>query len=161
MKRVGALLHRTYREWTEDHASQYGAAMAYYTLFSLAPLLILAIALAGALFGAEEAEGRMVNELQYFIGKDAAEAVQALVRRARGSDAGLSVSIAGIAALLLGATQVLNSLQTALNAMWRIADDSAARKGGIRRDLLELLKNVSCRSAWFSSSACSSSSRCW
>lgn len=139
-KWIGALLHRTYTEWTEDHATQYGAAIAYYTLFSLAPLLILAIALAGSFFGAQAAEGRMVNELQYFIGRDAAEAVQALVRQARGSDAGLSVSIAGIGALLLGAAQVFNSLQTALNAMWRIADDSVSRESGIRKDFLQFLK---------------------
>jgi membrane protein len=98
-KQVGALLGKTFAEWTQDHASQYGAAMAYYAFFSLAPLLILAIALAGAFFGIEAAEGKIVTELQHFIGRDGAEAVQALVRRARGSDAALSISIAGIGAL--------------------------------------------------------------
>jgi membrane protein len=139
MKTVGALLAKASREWSEDHASQYGAAMAYYTFFSLAPLLILAIALAGVFFGVEAAEGRIVNELQHFIGRDGAEALQALIRRARGSDAGITVSIAGIGALLFGATQVFNSLQTALNAMWEAPDTSDGR-GSLKKDLLGLAK---------------------
>ncbi len=139
LKGVGALLGRTYLEWTEDHASQYGAAMAYYMFFSLAPLLILAVAFAGAFFGAEAAEGRIVTELQHFIGWDGAEAIQALVRRARGSDAGLSFSIVGIGALLVGAAQVFNSLQTALNAMWRVPDATAPKRG-FKGDLLDIAK---------------------
>jgi membrane protein len=138
-KHVGALLGKTFREWTEDRASQYGAAMAYYTFFSLAPLLILAIALAGAFFGVEAAEGRIVDELQHLIGRDGAEAVQALVRRARGSDAGITVSIAGIGALMLGASQVFNSLQTALNAMWDAPGRSHGH-GGLKKDLVGLAK---------------------
>jgi membrane protein len=136
---VGILLARTFSEWREDHASQYGAAIAYYTFFSIAPLLILAIALAGVFFGADAAEGRIVTELQGFIGRDGAEAVQALVRRARGSDAGLTVSIAGIGALLLGATQVFNSLQTALNLMWEAPDRTV--RTGVKWDLLQLARN--------------------
>lgn len=138
-KTLGALLAKAFSEWTEDRASQYGAAMAYYTFFSLAPLLILAIALAGVFFGVEAAEGRIVNELQHFIGRDGAEAVQALVQRARGLEAGITVSIAGIGALLFGATQVFNSLQTALNAMWDVPDISDGR-GSLRKDLLGLAK---------------------
>jgi len=80
-----------------------------------------------------------VTESQHFIGRDGAEAVQALVRRARGSDAGLSVSIAGLGALLLGAMQVFNSLQTALNVMWDAPDKPEVR-GGFKRDLLQLAK---------------------
>ncbi|HJS72736.1 MAG TPA: YihY/virulence factor BrkB family protein [Vicinamibacteria bacterium] len=139
LKNAGTLIARTYLEWTEDHASQYGAAMAYYMFFSLAPLLILAVAFAGTFFGAEAAEGKIVAELQYFIGRDGAAAIQALVWWARGSNAGLSVSIAGIGALLLGATQVFNSLQTALNRMWRVPDAAAARRG-FKGDLLDLAK---------------------
>jgi membrane protein len=113
--------------------------MAYYAFFSLAPLLILAIALAGAFFGAEAAEGRMVAELQRFVGRDGAEVIQTLVRRARGSEAGLQVSIAGIAALLFGGTQVFNSFQVALNVMWGVADQNDLRKG-LKWDLLGYAK---------------------
>lgn len=136
---IGALVRQTYLDWTEVNASQYGAAMAYYAFFSMAPLLILAIALAGAFYGAEAAEGKIVTALQHFIGRDGAEAVQALVQRARGSNAGLTISIAGIAALLFGAAQVFNSLQTALNAMWR-APEAAATRSGFKWDLLRLAK---------------------
>ncbi len=138
-KHAGALLGKTFIEWTEDHASQYGAAMAYYMFFSLAPLLIFAIALAGAFFGVEAAEGKIATELQHFIGRDGAQAIQALVQRARGSDAGLSVSIAGMGALLLGAMQVFNSLQTALNVMWDAPDESEVPRG-FKGDLLQLAK---------------------
>src|SRR5262245_4135650 len=142
LKNAGMLVGKTYLEWAEDHASQYGAAMAYYMFFSLAPLLILAVAFAGTFFGAEAAEGKLVAELQYFIGRDGAEAVQALVWRARGSSAGLTVSLAGIGALLLGATQVFNSLQMALNRMWRVPDGAAAPRG-FKGDLLDLAKKRS------------------
>jgi membrane protein len=138
-RHVGALLGRTYAEWTRHHASQFGAAMAYYMFFSLAPLLVLAIALAGAFFGADAAEGRIVAELQHYIGPNGAAAVQELVRRARGSDSGVSVSIAGIGILLLGAMQVFNSLQTALNAMWNAPEDPEVKRG-FKRDLLRLAK---------------------
>jgi membrane protein len=138
LKNAGTLLARTYLEWSEDHATQYGAAMAYYMFFSLAPLLILAVAFAGAFFGAEAAEGTLVEELQYFIGRDGAEAIQALVWRARGSRAGLPLSLAGVGALLFGAAQVFNSLQTALNRMWHVPDGAVAR--GIKRDLIDFAK---------------------
>ena len=106
LRRAGRLVRLAYGEWSKDHAGQYGAALAYYTFFSLAPLLVLAIALAGVFFGADAAEGRIVSELQHFLGRDGAEAIQALVRRARGSDAGLPASVAGIGVLLLGATPI-------------------------------------------------------
>lgn len=139
VRHVGRLLFRTYVEWTEDHASQFGAAMAYYMFFSMAPLLVFAIALAGAFFGADAAEGKIVTELQHFIGRGGAGAVQELIRRARGSDAGVTVSIAGIGVLILGAMQVFNSLQTALNAMWDAPDEPEVKRG-IKRDLLQLAK---------------------
>jgi membrane protein len=139
LKNTGYLLGRTYLEWTEDHASQYGAAMAYYMFFSLAPLLIFAVAFAGSFFGAEAARGQIVAELQHLIGRDGAEAVQALVWNARGSNAGLTVSVAGIAALLWGAAQVFHSLQTALNRMWRVPDATVVKRG-FKKDLLDFVK---------------------
>jgi membrane protein len=139
LKNTGYLLGRTYLEWTEDHASQYGAAMAYYMFFSLAPLLIFAVAFAGSFFGAEAARGQIVAELQHLIGRDGAEAVQALVWSARGSNAGLTVSVAGIAALLWGAAQVFYSLHTALNRMWRVPDATEVKRG-FKNDLLGFVK---------------------
>jgi membrane protein len=114
--------------------------MAYYMFFSLAPLLILAVAFAGAFFGAEAAQGKIVAELQHLIGREGAQAIQALVWSARGSSAGLSLSVAGIAALLWGAAQVFHSLQTALNRMWRVPDATVVQRG-IKKDLLDLVKN--------------------
>jgi membrane protein len=138
-RHVGTLLRRTFVAWTQDHASQFGAAMAYYMFFSMAPLLVLSIALAGAFFGADAAEGRIVAELQHLIGRDGAAAIQELVRRARGSEAGVTIPIAGLGVLIWGAMQVFNSLQTALNAMWGVRERPAARKG-IVWDLIDLAK---------------------
>ena len=69
LKNAGTLLARTYLEWSEDHATQYGAAMAYYMFFSLAPLLILAVAFAGAFFGAEAAEVAFLEDAVVLIGQ--------------------------------------------------------------------------------------------
>jgi membrane protein len=106
--------------WRQDHAASMGAALAYYTLFSIAPVLIIVIAVAGFFFGAEAARGEIVTQLRGLLGDDGAAAVQGLLQSASEPDEGLFATIASIALLLLGATTVFAELQSDLDRIWRV-----------------------------------------
>lgn len=94
------------------------AALAYYTIFSLAPLLIISIAIAGFIFGRDAARGAIVGQIQGLIGTESGRAVQAMLQSAQKPLHGILATIVGIAALLLGATGVFTEMQDALNTIW-------------------------------------------
>jgi len=96
------------------------AALAYYTVFSIAPLLVIAIAIAGFFFGADAAQGQIVTQLQSLMGKEGAEAVQSLLQSTNKSQGGTIATILGIVTLLFGASGVFAQLQDALNFMWEV-----------------------------------------
>ena len=115
------LLKETFQEWQSDKVPLWAAALAYYTAFSLAPLLVIAIAIAGAVFGQEAARGEVVGQIQGLVGKQGAEAIQAMLQNTQQPGSGGTVAtIVGIAALLLGASGVFGQLQDALNAIWGV-----------------------------------------
>ncbi|MCL1470092.1 YhjD/YihY/BrkB family envelope integrity protein [Argonema antarcticum] len=82
IRTIWVLLKTTFSQWRQDRASLMAAALAYYTVFSLAPLLVIALALAGAIFGEKAAKGELVTQIQSLIGKDAAELIQAAIENA-------------------------------------------------------------------------------
>jgi membrane protein len=96
-----------------------GAALAYYTLFSIAPMLVIVIAVAGLVFGAEAARGEIVTQLRGLLGDDGAAAVQALLESASRPEEGALATITSVALLLLGATTVFAELQSDLDRIWR------------------------------------------
>ena len=96
-----------------------GAALAYYTLFSIAPLLVIVIAVAGMVFGETAARGEIIAELSGLLGIEAAIAIQALLESASRPAAGLLATAFGLGALLIGATTVFGELQSALDRIWR------------------------------------------
>lgn len=110
----------TVTEWIDDRASSKGAALAFYTLFSIAPILVLAIALAGYFFGAEAAEGELVTQLRGLIGQDGAEAVQAMLAAARDKESGLISTIVATVLLIIGATTVFAELKISLDELWEV-----------------------------------------
>jgi membrane protein len=105
--------------WIDDFAPSMGAALAYYTLFSLAPVLLIVIAVAGLVFGPDAARGQIVLQLEGVMGREGALAVQALLQNANQPAQGLAASIAGFATLLIGATSVFAELQSDLDRIWR------------------------------------------
>ncbi len=107
-------------EWSSDKASRLAAALAYYTIFSLAPLLIIAIAVAGLFFGEAAAREAVVTQLQSLIGQQGAEAVQQMLANANRPGAGTVALIIGVATLLLGASGVFAQLKGALNTIWDV-----------------------------------------
>lgn len=123
------LIVATVRGWSADHALRLGAALAFYTVLSLAPLLIIVIAVAGLVFGQDAVEGRLVDELSSLIGRDSAQLVQGLLARAREPKEGWTATLVGIGTLILGASGVLAQLRDALNQIFNVKPRS---RGGIR-----------------------------
>ncbi|MDO8278345.1 MAG: YihY/virulence factor BrkB family protein [Burkholderiaceae bacterium] len=106
--------------WVDDYAPSMGAALSYYTLFSLAPLLIIVIAVAGMVFGQEAAQGEIVAQLRGIMGEDGAVAVEGMLKAAREPAKGVVATVVGIALLLIGATAIFGELQSALDRIWRL-----------------------------------------
>jgi membrane protein len=116
------LIDKSVNAWVDDYAPSMGAAIAYYTLFSIAPLLILLIALAGYVFGEDAAQGEIALQLQGRIGQQGAEVVQSLIKSVSKPAQGAIASVVSILTLLIGASSVFGELQSALNRIWRVPD---------------------------------------
>jgi membrane protein len=106
-----------------------GAALSYYTLFSIAPLLLIVISVAGLAFGPEAARGEIFGQLEDLMGAEGAQAVERLLQNADRPGAGIIGTITGVAMLLLGATSVFNELQNDLDRIWRVPEQ--AKAGGL------------------------------
>jgi membrane protein len=129
LRGVGDLFREIYAEWQSDEALNLGAALAYYTVFSLAPLLVLVIAIVGLVLGRAAAEGQLVEQIGGLVGKAGAEALQGMIAQASGPKAGILVSLASIGTMTLGATGVFGQLQHSLNKIWNAPPP---KRSGIR-----------------------------
>jgi membrane protein len=118
-KQTWALVKQAASAWLDDYAPSMGAALAYYTLFSIAPLLLIAIAVAGVVFGADAARGEIVAQLQGLMGQDGAQAIQGLLESASKPKDSAFATIVATVLLLIGATTVFAELQDALDRIWR------------------------------------------
>jgi membrane protein len=133
---VGSLLKTTVVEWVDDNAARVAASLAFYTLLSMAPLVILSITLLGTLLGEESARGRVVDEVTNVVGPQAAGALTAVVDSAHQSQAGFLSSIIGIIVLLVGASGVFGELQYALDTIWGVKAKPGRGIVGIIKDRL-------------------------
>jgi membrane protein len=118
------LLRSAVTAWIDDSGASMGAALAYYTLFSIAPLALIVIAVAGLVFGADATRGELVAQVGGLIGRDGAAAIDALLQHASRPSAGLGASAIGLVTLLLGATSVVTELQADLDRIWRVPPDT-------------------------------------
>lgn len=118
--RIWALLRESVEGYIEDEAMSRGAAIAYYTIFSIAPLLVIATATAGLFFGEEAVRGALAEELRGLLGDTGAEAVEAMVKGAGNRTSGAVATLIGVVTLLLTASGVFGELQSSLNAIWRV-----------------------------------------
>lgn len=121
-----SMLKETYHDWDNDHAVSQGAALAYYTVFSLSPVLIIAIAIAGFLFGREAAQGEIVRQISGLVGHSSAQAIQQLIENARKPTTGIIATVVGILTFLFGATGVFAELHSSLQRVWNIPPRSGA-----------------------------------
>ena len=121
-KQVWRVFKDAFGEWSKDNASRLAAALAYYTIFSIAPLLILVIAIAGLFFDSAAVRDQLMGQIQALVGGDGAEFLQTVLDNANrpGEQSGWLASAISIGLLIVGATGVLTQLQTALNTVWNV-----------------------------------------
>ena len=117
------IFKRTYQDWKEDHASRLAASLAYYTIFSLAPLLVIAIAIAGFIWRHEDVEAQIMAQSQSLVGAEGATFISDMIRSASNPTEGILATIIGIVTLLFGALGVFNELHNALNVIWEVKEE--------------------------------------
>ncbi len=120
LKTYWTLLKDIARLWVDDHVPSMGAALAFYTLFSMAPLLLIVISVAGLVFGEDAARGEIAAQLHLLMGERSAGAVQELLASVRAPAEGTAATLLGVALLVVGATTVFGELQDALDRIWRV-----------------------------------------
>jgi len=128
---VFGLLSETFKCWREDAVPRMAAALSCYTTFSMAPLLILVISIAGWVLGREAAQGKIVEQIAGLVGKQSAAAIQSMIQAANRASTGIAASLIGVVTLIAGATGVLSELKSALNTIWRTQE---------RGDVKEIVK---------------------
>jgi membrane protein len=127
------LIKETFKGWMDDGALDLGAALSYYAIFSLAPLLLIVIAVAGLVWGREAVQGQLVSQLQGIVGPEGGQAIQTMVANAGKHGGGAVATIVGMVTILFGATGVFVELQTALNRVWNVEPKPGAGVWGFIR----------------------------
>ena len=117
---LSTLLKLAYQGWTQDNASRLSAALAYYTIFSLAPLLVIVIAIAGLVWDAGAVRTQVLGQVQSLVGAEGAEFVAGLMTNTGGTGEGVLALVIGILTLLFGALGVFNELHNSLNIIWNV-----------------------------------------
>jgi membrane protein len=117
---IGALLRETVNAWVDDNAPRLGASVAFYTMLSLAPLLIVVVAVAALAFGQKAAQGQLIWEIQDLLGTEGARAIQDLIQSAYKPAAGTAATVLGVLTLVLGASAAVVELRDALNTIWHV-----------------------------------------
>jgi len=120
IKFILRLIYDAYNEWSHDRAARVGAALAYYALFSLAPLLVIMITIAGAVYGEAAAEGRIVSAISGQIGPDAAAGVERFIQDVNNTGSRFFSTLVTSIILIFGATNLFSQLRDALNTMWHV-----------------------------------------
>jgi membrane protein len=121
LRRTAAVTRDALRLWLDSDAFSHAGSLAFYTLFSLAPVVIIAVTIIGVVLGEQAAQGQIVGQLQDLMGTDAAAAVEQAVARSRIQESGLLPTLLGAGALVLGATTVFGQMQHSLNNIWGVA----------------------------------------
>lgn len=130
MRRLFDFFKQTWQEFSEDKATRLAAALAYYTIFSIAPLLLIAIAIAGLVFGRAGAKAQIVGQLRSLMGNAGAEAIEQMLINSNKGHGGVWAIVIGAVFLLLGAAGVFMQLEDALNTVWNVPRQKIA--GGIK-----------------------------
>jgi membrane protein len=124
-------------QYSKDRCMKLGAALSFYTLFSLAPLLVISIAVAGVIYGREAARGEIVEQIRTIVGQDGALIVQIALKNSRNIKSGILATAASLALLFVGATVVFAELQDSLNIIWQVK--ARAARGFIKGLILDRL----------------------
>lgn len=133
-KSTGTVLKETGAQWSADECSRLAASLALYTMLSIAPLLVIAVAVAGLAFGDEAARGHISREIGTIVGPQAGESIESMVAAARKPSSGIVSSIVSLVIVLFGASGVFGELQSALNRIWEVKPKPGRGIKGFIRD---------------------------
>jgi membrane protein len=120
-QQIWQMLKQTASDWSDDSASRLAAALAFYTVLSIAPMMVLAVAVAGLVFGEDAARGQIAEQIAAVVGPQAGSAIQTIIANAKAPAAGLVSTAVGMGVLLFGASGVFGELQASLNVVWDVA----------------------------------------
>jgi membrane protein len=123
---IKALVNESFDEWSKHKAPRLGASLAFYTLLSLTPLLLVVVSIVGLVFGHNAAERDIIQQVRMLIGAPGAQAIQAVLQGSRNTTHGIIATVVGVVTLLFGASGVLIELQDALNTIWEVPDRTLA-----------------------------------
>ena len=118
LKDFWKLLEQSGESWLDHNATRLAAAVAFYSILSLAPLLLLSVAIAGLIFGEEAARGELVQQMRDLVGDEGAEVIQTTLAKAKKREQGIVATVIGAVTLLLGAAGVFGELHDAFNVVW-------------------------------------------
>jgi len=121
MSRIWQITKLTFEEWSEDKVPRLGAALSFFAVFAIAPLLVVVIAIAGFVYGEEAAQGQLFGTIQQFVGDKAASAIQGLIAGARQSESGVLATIISVITLFIVSSGLFAELQDALDTIWEVA----------------------------------------
>ena len=136
----GPLFVQSFNDWLADRALRFSAALAYYSIFAMAPLVIIAIAVAGLVFGEEAARGQVYQQIEWLLGPTGASEIQKLIQASADTQKSILATIVGVITLLIGASGVFGQLKDALNSIWGVMLKPG---GGIMLSVKEYLLNFS------------------
>ncbi len=134
------LIRETVTEWNRHNGSRLAAALAYYTVFSLAPLVVISIAIAGVVFGENAARGEVVRQVEGLIGRAGAETVQTIIQNTHEGSSNLFATLVGLITLIIGATAVFGQLQDALNLIWGVPQQPAGHQRSRWSGVLNIIR---------------------
>ena len=120
IKEIWKFIVKVFEQWSDDKAPKLGAALSFYTMFSLAPLLVIIISLAGFIFGEDAARGEIVSQIDSLIGRDGAEIVQTALKNTQDPESGLIALVISLITSFIGSTIVFVELQDSLNMIWKV-----------------------------------------
>jgi membrane protein len=134
LKNLGRVLSETYSEWDRHDAMRMAAALAFYSILSIAPLVILTIAIIGLVYGHSSAQERIADQVESLVGGEGRTAVLSLIESAHKPSSGIVASVTGVCTLLFGASGVFTELRSALNRIWEV---DVMKSSGIRGLILD------------------------
>ena len=138
LKTLTALLRQAGAAWLDDDAPTLGAALAFYTLFSLAPVLIVAVSVAGLVFGHKAAQGEIVRQFQGLMGTQGATAIEVILQSTNRPGLGVLATALSLIAILVGASGAFNELQDALNIIWKVHSTKSFWRVALRHRVFSL-----------------------
>src|ERR1700680_5040765 len=125
-KEIAPLIRVAIRNWQNDRDPRMGVALAYYIALSLAPTVLILLAIASLAFGAQAAEGRLVSQIQGLVGYEGAKAIQTMIEGARRPSRGIAATVLGLVTVFFASSAVVSELRDAMNTIWRVPEDTTS-----------------------------------